>query len=829
MSDQNSHALKDPDELIFFSRKQVEAGLKKQEGFAIIRDVAAKLLGWGEDIFGSLGDEARRVDEPLPPEAPPPTPKGVAEILKGWTFAGGSSPVAKVATDSDATLSTPAEPFPRWDVAAAVLLAAECEPYKTPPGPKHRGNPANASFQSNREDPCFRHELTYEEYRAHNLEPLYWHQRRFEMGAGVKMPFVVRLNRELGEEKTRAIVSAVNRARALLPDLPTEGKGAGRFTWTKWTGLGKETRPLVGEGWMFAEHTRTDYARWLYQEWFKGYSENLKGPGRLPHMAALKTLYQEGAPSSLNTYDSCIMTWGVGFACGAPQIVQQLLGDADIMNTLYACGFLIQGFEKDGVISTIPGFHYQTLDLSDPTDPKVLVWDNFYHCYARVPGNAGTMISARPRNTVVKDAKGKVVPAPSAEDPEKAPEKLALRVPPGNPKYSLTFAVPSPQANLEFSFHIYNHMTLKDSPETAILKAFITVARDERTRAAVSEANRTLIVKRAMLPPSLGVIYTEAAYTFVSMCKHNWGLTNAQLEMSELERHLTRSDLRVLTTLRDNIAKKPADFWETSEMGPPQDQTLDVTTAENTRCIRHAMMFHDAIIAKAVVRKVMWVIEWDRLEQAKRAWLKAQRDAQAHNKQGAIRIPYLDEGLRKYSLLWRFDRIVEYWRDMMTGENWLTPMRQAQSIAGVTSPEVAERLRPRGAGYCGYTDVPLGIPVNRFKPGPGENEMSMAGVTSTQPNWRGNAYYAPFKLAPAGVVSSGCFYVLGDRKQMRLPEVVEKFGQNLVLINVIVDPKDTKKSLLSWEQVPLSSSPTDPPPVIVTNYAGDYLHTVNVP
>jgi hypothetical protein len=826
MSDQNSHAMKDPDELIFFSRKQVEAGLKKQEGFAIIRDVAAKLLGWGEDIFGSLGDEARKVDEPLPPETPPPTPKGVAEILKGWSFAGGSSPVAKVATDSDATLSTPAEPFPRWDVAAAVLLAAECEPYKPPPGPKHRGNPANASYQSNRDDPCFRHELTYEEYRAHNLEPLYWHQRRFEMGAGVKMPFVVRLKQELGEEKTTAIVNAVNRARALLPDLPTEGKGAGRFTWTKWTGLGKETRPLVGEGWMFAEHTRTDYARWLYQEWFKGYSENLKGPGRLPHMAALKTLYQEGAPSSLNTYDSCIMTWGVGFACGAPQIVAQLLGNADIMNTLYACGFLIQGFEKDGVINTIPGFHYQTLDLSDPTDPKVLVWDNFYHCYARVPGQAGTMVSARPRNTVVKDDKGRAVPAPSAADPEKAPAKLALLVPPGNPKYSLTYSVPSPQANLEFSFHIYNHMTLKDSPETAILKAFITVARDERTRAAVSEANRTLIVKRAMLPPSLGVIYTEAAYTFVSMCKHNWGLTNAQLEMSELEKHLTRADLRVLTTLRDNIAKKPADFWETSEMGPPTDQTLDVTTAENTRCIRHAMMFHDAIIAKAVVRKVMWVIEWDRLEQAKRTWLKAQRDAQAHKDDSAIRVRYLDEGLRKYSLLWRFDRIVEYWRDMMSGENWLTPMRQAQSIAGVTSPEVAERLRPRGASYCGYTDVPLGIPVNRFKTAPGENEMSMAGVTSTRPNWRGNAYYAPFKFAPGAPVSSGNFYVLGDRKQMKLPEIVEKFGQNLVLININIDPKDSANSRLVWEQAPASDAIKEPQMLIVTDYIGKVLEQV---
>jgi hypothetical protein len=106
--------------------------------------------------------------------------------------------------------------------------------------------------------------------------------------------------------------------------------------------------------------------------------------------------------------------------------------------------------------------------------------------------------------------------------------------------------------------------------------------------------------------------------------------------------------------------------------------------------------------------------------------------------------------------------------------------------------------------------------------------MSMAGVPPNSPNWRGNAYYAPFKLAPSTSAAGGYFYVLGDRKQLKLPEVVEKFGQNLVLININVDPTDTKKSLLCWEQVPLDTSSTKPP-VIVTNYAGDYLHTVNVP
>ena len=139
---------------------------------------------------------------------------------------------------------------------------------------------------------------------------------------------------------------------------------------------------------------------------------------------------------------------------------------------------------------------------------------------------------------------------------------------------------------------------------------------------------------------------------------------------------------------------------------------------------------------------------------------------------------------------------------------------------------MAARLKPQGEGYCGYTDVPLGVPVNRFKPGPGENEMSMAGVTSTRPNWRGNGYYAPFKFAPGAPVSGGNFYVLGDRKQLKLPDVVEKFGQNLVLININIDPKDSANSRLVWEQVPASDAIKEPQVLIVTDYTGKVLEQV---
>ncbi|MEZ4405362.1 MAG: hypothetical protein R3A52_02545 [Polyangiales bacterium] len=800
---------KDPDELIFFSRKSTENELKKQEGFAVIKNVAAKLLGWSEEVFGALGDHAREGDAPPPPPPPPPEPRDIAAVLGSWTFAEVPVAAAKVPAASGATLSTPGEAFPRWHVGGEVLAEAERVPYTEAPGPKARGAASNAGYTSDRTLEVFRHELAYEEYRARNLEPLYWHQRRYQISSGFKLPFVYRLKRELGDEKTRAIVSAVKGARAKLPELPTEGKGAGRFAWTKWTGLGKDTRPLVGEGWMFAEDTRSDYARWLYQEWFKGYADNLKSPARLPHMAALKTLYQEGAPSSLNTYDSCIMTWGVGFACGAPQIVAQLLGNANIMNALYACGFSIQGFEKDGVLPTIPGFHYQTLDLSDADDPKVLVWDNFNHFYGRAPGANGAEITIRPRRT---DPLPKGKPAPPVVEDESDP---VARIRKRFLKYTVAGANPQPQANLELSYHIYNHMTLKDSSETAILKAFVAIARDPLTREAVSEANRTLIVNRAVLAPSLSVIQTEAAYTFVSMCKHNWGLTNAQLEMSSLEKHLVAKERALLKKWQKALASTPAGEWNTKFAGDP-DSDFDYARDAGCDNARHAMIFHDAIIAKAVARRVMSVLEWDRLEQAKKRFLKAERDG------APTTVKLLDERLRKYSLLWRFDRLQEYWRDMTTGHNWLVPMRQAQSIAGVTSPEVAARLKARPVESIHYSEVPLSVPIKRFG-GDGQDNFSMAGSTSTPPNWRGAAYYAPFRFAIANGapdLKGSTFFNLGDRRLMLLPQVVERYGQHLELIGVDVDASDSKKTRLRWKRVPVGEVTLEDQLIIVSDYAG---------
>lgn len=799
---------KDPEELVFFSRKASENELKKQEGHAVVRNVATRILGWGEDMIKMLAEHAREEEHAEPPP-PPPKPKELADLLAPWTFASTGGGVGQVDPSAGATLSPTGKAFPRWHVDHQTLVDAEVKEYKEPPGPKYRGHASNATYVSDRSHPTFEHELTYEEYRAHNLEPLYWHQRRYNIHFGYKLPYVVRLKRA-DAAKADAIVAAVKGSRDLLPELPMEGKGAGRFAWTKWTGLGKETRPLVGEGWMFAEDTKSEYSQWLYQQWFKGYAENIPKPERLKHMAALKTLYQEGAPSSLNTYDSCIMTWGVGFACGAPQIVAQLLDKPDVMNALYACGFLIQGFEKDGVISTIPGFHYQTLDLSDPEDPKVLVWDNYYHFYGYAPGAMGAEISVRPRGTGAK---------PKAGDPPPAfdPSKVIKR---NNKSYSLQTANPQPQTNLELSFHIYNHMTRKDTSESAILRAFIAVARDRLTREHVSEANRTLIVGRAKLPDSLGVIQTEAAYTFVSMCKHNWGLTNAQLELSDLAKHhLSRDEQGLLTKWSKQLASTPATGWNTNFSGDPDDE-FDI--ARHAACDngRHVMIYLDALIAKAVVRRVMSILEWDRLEQAKKRFLKAERDG------APTTVRLLDERLRKYSLLWRFDRLLEYWRHMNTGENWLVPMRQAQRIAGITSAEVSARLQAKSAADTHYTEVPVSVPIKRFAGAKGDNPMSMAGSTSTPPNWRGHAYYAPFRFAVtsggAPDLAGSTFFNLGDRKYLKLPEVVTRFGQHLELIGVDVDPKDSLKTRLRWKRVPVGEVTLEDQAIIETDYAGEH-------
>lgn len=772
----------DPQELVFFNRTFSSSELK-QEGFALIRNVAARVHDWLLDdspIHGEAGRSADNTEEA--PPAPPPPPRNITAVLGDWTYADAPGGSAKVDPAAGATLSAPGDPFPLWHVGKDEIERAEAEPY---PEKSDGSDPYEDAPKP------IAHELTEAEYQALNLGPLFRHQKRYKISYGFKLPYVKRLKPD------DPAVKAVLAARSKLPEIP-EGKTAGTLQWTKWPALGKNMRPLYGEGWMYCEDARSDYGRWLYKSWMKEYISRLGSPERLPHLAALSTLSQEGAPASLNTYDSCIMTWGVGFACGAPQIVGQLLKTPDFINALYACGFLIQGFEADGIMKTIPGFHYQYMDLSDPANPKVLVWDNYYHFYGYAPGAQGAEISVRPQRDKLPVGDVKAAQKAAREDPmgEKMKEK--------NKRYDLGSANPMPQANLELSYHIYNPMTLGPGKQSPVLNAFIALARDERTREAVSEANRRLIVQRASLAPTdpklSGVpLYTEAAYAFVSMCKHNWGLNNTELSRGGLKPFLTPLEWKVVDRWAEKLALTPTGNVDEAgekrrrELWPFQDAQFSViefnrSHCENTEQMRAAMGWSDALIAKAVARKVMSLLEWDRLEEARKRFLKKKAEALA-NKRPVPTVRLLDERLRKYSYLWRFSRVEKYWKEMSSGANWLGPMRAAARLAGENDPRLKARIDPK-AGE-GVWDVPLRVPTMSFDCG-----FNVAFPRVGVPNFSGNAYFAPHTMAYGADeqpdLANTSFCNLGDRAMLFLPNVIHTYGQNLELI--AVDPVEVEET-----------------------------------
>ncbi|MEZ4394317.1 MAG: hypothetical protein R3A48_24865 [Polyangiales bacterium] len=784
------HAEKhDPEELVFFTRT-LAASETLQEGFAVVKNLAASVHHWLWDespAQGAAGRSADAAPDEAPP-APPPPPRNITAVLGEWSYASVPHGAAKVDPAAGATLSAAAEPFPSWHVSESDLIAQQSEPYRKRPR-------APGAAEDPYEDvvPPPSHELTEAEYRALNLAPLFKHQERYNIHYGFKLPFVKRLRPD--DPAVRAVLAA----RAALPEVPV-GKGAGNLQWTEWTALGKNTRPLYGQGWMYCEDARSEYGRWLYKRWLREYVERIDKPDRLKHLAALSTLTQEGAPSSLNTYDSCIMTWGVGFACGAPQLVATLLKTPDFVNALYACGFLVQGFEPDAILKTIPGFHYQYLDLSDPEHPKVLVWDNYYHFYGYAPGAHGREISVRPRRY-----EGDVVNMSS------------------NERYVVKSANPMPQANLELSYHIYNPMTVSRDKPSPVLNAFIALARDERTREAVSDANREIIVPRASLEPTVKgqtpvPIYTEAAYAFVSMCKHNWGMANAQLSRQGLSPFLTRAEWKQIDDWGKRLAGLASLPGEVRrERWPTQSADQDVLEfnilhAGAVKNPREAMACSDALIAKAVARKVMSLLEGDRVEEARKSFLKKKAALRPGERVAPVRL--LDERLRKYSYLWRFSRVEKYWQEMRSGENWLAPIRAAKRLAGETDPRLAARV-DKGAPE-GINDPPRKVLTSIFEDG-----FDVLHVRKGVPNFSGAAYFAPHTMAygadGAPNLEESTFCNLGPRNRVFLPRVIVEHGQNLELIDVEgVEfeepaprngrPSKTTKYKLTWRVRPEGNS-----------------------
>jgi hypothetical protein len=179
--------------------------------------------------------------------------------------------------------------------------------------------------------------------------------------------------------------------------------------------------------------------------------------------SAIVIAAQEAAPSGINTYDSRVLSWGIGLA--APGLLQKvmyfLVQDPKIWKVFYCCGFMY-GADIRAVKGQSDQYHgnYQIVDASR----KVVVYgDNFYH-------------RTMPRKQKKGEFQGKGF--------------LALRA----------FVA-----------------------QRELLHMLVQVARDPETRDIVLEHNYRFIVGAANVK-GYEQLHSEALYVFIAQVQHNWGI-----------------------------------------------------------------------------------------------------------------------------------------------------------------------------------------------------------------------------------------------------------------------------------------------------------------
>lgn len=292
--------------------------------------------------------------------------------------------------------------------------------------------------------------------------------------------------RELGSkaEHAQAIldgveerISKIKTARALMPFIP-EGKKAGQLQKVSYTTVigGGDSADV---GWMFVEPSDSEYGKWFAEQLKKRYDDFHAAWEKLPDTdpgkkdawgqacVAASTIVianQEAAPSGINTYDSRVLSWGIGLA--APGLLQKVMylivKDPKVWKVFYCCGFMY-----DANIRTVKGgrdeYHgvYQIVDV----ERKAVVYaDNFYH--RTVPQK--------------KQKKGEF----------EGKSFLALRA----------------------------FVTQRE-----LLHMLVQVARDPETRDTVMNCNYDFI-KGAANVKSFKHIHTQALYVFLAQIQHNWGI-----------------------------------------------------------------------------------------------------------------------------------------------------------------------------------------------------------------------------------------------------------------------------------------------------------------
>lgn len=759
----------------------------------------------GDKVWNFLGQIAGRLGvntttvPPIAsvPEPPKPPPPKLSDLIARYRL----DEVASAALGFQPDAEGDRELFPAWHVDPGALASAEektyprrlqatrqvgAKPPAPPPAPAEGDAPPPPDPATLWPPPW---ELTPDELKKRGHQSMYVRQCDYYVARGYMMPFVRRHKPE------DDVVKKVAAARALLPTFPT-GKGQ-RMQWIT-------TNQARDEGgWMYTPDPKSAYVQWLYAQWARAWLDatNTGGVDMYARMAAMSTLLQEGQPSSINTYDGCVFSYGIGFAIGAPQIVCEIIKDANVRRALYLAGIHITPGAKVG--NTYNTYDVQLVDLGEPDAPLVQVWDRKHHWYGFTDGGKTTVApsgkggaNADPYDTfkVDTDNAGIAAKEGSAEAAKLSDE---------------------PISNTELPWCAYKHLSNKQGREMAVISAFIAVAEDELTRATVNEVNQRKITDRATIKADVCPMFTEAGYTFMSMCVHNWGLSirapapNAtganKLWLGDLAPYLSAADSAAITALRAKLGARPTEpytklTWSktrpnnvalvgsNSAKGKllsdvERQQFVDRGAPATAQAWRELAQVHDALVAKGIARLVMSLLEWNRWFTGMKQWA---RDASRGTPKP---VSMVDEQVRSYNWGWRFKRLREYWLRMSNGHNYYSSLVDVARGSGIDLnqqveggalrwPKADSLLAAHGVPYMKFGD---GFDISDSKTVATDPDAPLLVTTSIPDDHYPARRGAEFGDGLGGHIPVD-YYDLGPIERFSLPPVMRKYGRRFQIV-----------------------------------------------
>lgn len=716
--------------------------------------------------------------------------------------------------------------FPRWHYTAGQLAVLEGSSYphrwdssrKPPYTPRPAPPIGPDQIPATPWPPPF--ELTPQEMLARGLKLLPQRQAGFYVAKGWMTPFVRRL------DPSDPIVLGAKAARAMLPrvDFATKAQADAEREEARQARLAQRPAPprrrrpmqwVADKGWMYVTPGSDPYIAWLYAEWARPWLEATDDPKlgdpdpevqarartqMFARMGAMATMFQEASPPSINTYDDCVFSYGVGFAIGAPQIVCEIVKDPNIRKLFYLIGLHVTERKLSPSTSI---YDIQTIDLFDEGSPNIQVWDDSHHWYGFTLGGDGV-------RTMAPSGKGRV--APVKDQPQPPPETFTVET--DNKlikgrvgKSSDSQFADGPLSNSEKYYHAYQRLSNRDGREMEVLAAFIAVAEDELTRKSVNDINQRRITARATVDDGVCATFTEAGYTFVSMCVHNWAIPvqapdpkargDRAIWLGQLVSGFLRGkDADAVRALRKSLASRPADkegkdpppklpYHNPGGVGagrfterPLDDAWLDTLTGHGpTSDIElwwEMAQAHDALVAKGLARIVMSLLEWNRYHTGiKECAAKIRRKEDPTTSM-------FDEKVRSYNWGWRFKRLRDYWLRMTNGHNFYHPLISVMRGSGIDYAEVGAGGIRRWPRAHALLRQPRGVPYTKFPDFNIATPLQLKDVPARHyPATRGNEF-------GDGAVRED-FYDLGPLERFKLPALMHEYGRFFEIRDASVD------------------------------------------